>query len=341
MLPVLLAFTFPSWAGAPGWIEIALTALGAAFYFLWQRGRPLTIRSDFYLWTGMYLVLRAMVWAAGPGYRFELHTYGVMIALGFILGIYVALRQAKREGVDPNNVLDLSFWILISSMIGSRGLYILVNLDEYLAEPVFFLKIWQGGLVFYGGVLGALIAGWTYCRRERLSFLRITDLFIPSVALGHFCGRLGCFSAGCCHGRPTGLLHYGAIFEAHGTVVAKNRLLGVPLHPTQLYESLGELLIFALLLWIRPRKRSHGQLLVAWLFAYPSWRFFTEMFRADDERGMLLRVDLFGDARPELLSTSQIVSLGLLTAGVLLFLSLRRAPFSPAPEPATENRQTL
>ncbi len=319
MLPVLLAFTFPSWVGAPGVLEIALTALAAGLYFLWLRTRPRALKSDFFLWTGMYLALRGMVWAAGPGYRFELHTYGVMIAVGFILGIYVALRQARREGIHPNQVLDLSFWILISSMVGSRLLYMVVNLDEYLAEPIYFLKIWQGGLVFYGGVLGALLAGWTFCRRHGLSFLRITDLFIPSVALGHFCGRLGCFSAGCCHGRPTNLTHYGAIFHAHGTVVAKNHLLGVPLHPTQLYDALGELLIFAMLLWLRPRKRAHGQLLMAWLFAYPAWRFVTEMFRADDERGLLLRVDLFGDARPEMLSTSQIVSAALFGAGLALY----------------------
>jgi len=245
-----------------------------------------------------------------------------MIALGFAVGIYLASRQARREGVSPDVVLDLSFWVLIASMIGSRVLFILVNFKDYVADPWLVLKVWQGGLVFYGGFIGAVLASLWFCHRKGISFLRIADILIPSVAIGHAFGRLGCFSAGCCHGYPTGLESFGAVFSAAGTVVAKSNMLGVPLHPTQLYESAGELLIFLALLLIRSRKRFHGQVLISYLIMYPILRSIDEMFRGDVERGMLLKLDLFGDARPEILSTSQLISLAVALVGVVLLVAL-------------------
>jgi len=327
MLPVLIQFHFPDFLGHLTWVEIAATIVAVGLLFLWRRRSPRFSYYGFFLWVGIYAALRGLIWYAGPGYHFKLHTYGVMIAAGFVVAIYLAVRQAKREFIDPNVVLDLAFWILIAAMVGSRVLFIIVNADDYIADPLLLIKVWQGGLVFYGGFIGAVAASWYYCHRKGISFFRISDLLIPSVAIGHFFGRLGCYSAGCCHGSPTGVDWYGAVFTAKGTVVARSDLLGTPIHPTQLYESFGELCIFVLLLLLRPRKRYNGQLLVVWLFLYPAWRFLGEMFRGDLERGMLFEWDLFGDFRPELLSTSQLVSLGLMgLAGFLYFTQRRKKP---------------
>lgn len=298
-------------------------------WWLWYRRRPNYTLGGALFWLGAYVLLRFMLWFAGPGYEFKLHTYGVMIATGFVVGIYLAARQSRREGLAPDVVLDLGFWILVASMVGSRVLFIIVNINQYMADPMALLKFWQGGLVFYGGFIGALLAVSWYCSKYHISFFQVADILVPSVAIGHTFGRLGCFSAGCCHGIPTGIAGYGAIYHAAGTVVARNHLLGVPLHPTQLYEAAGELLIFFVLVMLRKRKRFHGQLLIVYLFLYPILRSVNEMFRGDYERGMLFRWNLFGDSRPELLSISQLISFILAVVAVGMLIALLRKKDKP------------
>lgn len=324
MHTVLFDFPLPLFLGSFTWLEGAITAFVLLLLYFWRRRVPGFQASDVQFWILCYLGLRALAWYGGPGYVFKLHTYGVMIALGFVVGIYVAVRQARREGVAPDVILDLSFWILLSSLVGSRVLFIMVNFGDYLRDPLSLLKIWQGGLVFFGGLLGALVASYYFCLRRKLSFLRIADIMIPSVALGQAFGRLGCFAAGCCHGRPTGSAWFGAIFHESGTVVAHNSLLGEPLHPTQLYESLASLGIFFTLLWIRRRKHHHGEVLITYALLYPIVRFVNEFFRGDPERGMIAEIDLFGDSRPELLSTSQLVAIGLAAAALVALFAFRR-----------------
>ena len=326
MHPILISFRFPAWVGRLSWLEIGLTVLLIAGLFLLRRRRRGFSPTGFLIGVAVYVALRGLVLYAGAGYHFRLHTYGVLVALGFVVAIFVAVRQARREFIDPNVVLDLSFWILVAAMVGSRVLYIIVNIDDYIADPLGLLKIWTGGLVFYGGFLGAVGVSIYYCHRKKISFLRVSDLMIPSVALGHVFGRLGCFAAGCCHGSTTGSDSFGAVYTATNTVVSRSNLLGQPLHPTPLYEAFGELLIFGLLVWMRPRKRKNGQLLAAWLLLYPVLRIVTEMFRGDVERGILAWVDVFGDPLPEFVSTSQVVSLGLLGLGVWMFAWLGKQP---------------
>jgi len=325
--PILISFVFPEFLSRISLVEIGLTAVAIAGLFLWLRTRERFSLRGFGFWVAVYALARYLAWYAGPGYEFKLHTYGVLIAVGFVLGIWLAMRQAHREGLDPGIILDLSFWILIAAMVGSRVLFIIVNIQDYIADPLALIKIWQGGLVFYGGFIGAVLASWYYCRRHGIDFFRIADIMIPSVALGHVLGRLGCFTAGCCHGMPTGSDWFGAIFHDHGTVVARNHLLGTPIHPTQLYDAAVELSIFVFLILWRGRKRVHGELLALWLMFYGLGRFVVEMFRGDTERGMLLRIDLFGNPKyPQLLSTSQIVALGLFAFGLGLLLLLRKRP---------------
>jgi phosphatidylglycerol---prolipoprotein diacylglyceryl transferase len=311
--PDLLSFKFPAFVGAITWPEIGLTLALFALLELRASLRPGFRWQGFAIGAAIYAAIRAAIFFAGPGYPFSLHTYGVLIAVGFVVGIVLAVRQARREGVDPNLVLDLSFWILIAAIVGSRLVYVIVNAEEYLAHPLDLLKVWKGGLVFYGGFLGAVGVSWWYCRKRRVPFLRIADLMIPSVAIGHFFGRLGCFAAGCCHGCATGSASFGMALKAGGPL----------LHPTQLYEAFGELCFFVILLLRRRQKTYQGQLLVTWLLLYPVWRFATEMFRGDPERKLLFEVNFLGTDAPNLLSTSQLISLGLLLVGAILFWVLR------------------
>ena len=127
---------------------------------------------------------------------FTLHTYGVLLALGFLLAVVVALREARRIGLDPNQIMDLSFYALIAAIVGSRVFYVLTTWEEFRDNPVDIIRFWQGGLVFYGGLIFAFLTGIWYVRKHRLNFTRLADLFAPSIPLGQALGRLGCFSAG-------------------------------------------------------------------------------------------------------------------------------------------------
>jgi prolipoprotein diacylglyceryl transferase len=340
MLPVLIAFKFPDWLGSISWIELSVSLILLLGLFLWRSRTEGFSYRHFVFWVGVYAVIRGLCVYAGPGYKFELHNYGVLIALGFTVGIYLAVRQARREGIPAYIILDLAFWIVIAAMVGSRILFIIVNMDDYIAQPINLLKIWQGGLVFYGGLIGAVLATWMYTQQHKLNFLHLADVLIPSVAIGHVFGRLGCFAAGCCHGMPTGIEGFGVVFTDPGTVVARNHLLGIPLHPTQLYDALGELIIFVVLIFLRRRKRFHGQLFIAYLIMYPILRSIVEMFRGDYERGMLLNIDLFGSPEPDILSTSQLISLLIAVGAIFLLRYLLHQrkqqasiTVSPAPPP--------
>jgi phosphatidylglycerol---prolipoprotein diacylglyceryl transferase len=125
-----------------------------------------------------------------------IHTYGVMLALGFLLAILAAMRQARRTGLDPNLVLDLAFYFLVAGLLGSRLFYVVGHWNDFRNNPVEIVMFWRGGLVFYGGLIFAFAVGVWFIKKNRLDFSRISDLLAPSIALGQSMGRLGCFSAG-------------------------------------------------------------------------------------------------------------------------------------------------
>jgi phosphatidylglycerol:prolipoprotein diacylglycerol transferase len=125
-----------------------------------------------------------------------IHTYGVMLALGFLLGILVAMRQARRTGLNPDLILDLAFYFLIAGLLGSRLFYVVGHWDDFRNNPVEIVMFWRGGLVFYGGLIFAFVVGTWYIKKNRLEFSRVADLIAPSIAIGQTLGRLGCFSAG-------------------------------------------------------------------------------------------------------------------------------------------------
>ncbi len=252
-----------------------------------------------------------------------LHTYGLLIATGFLAAVHVARGAAGQEGEDPERVVDLCFYILVAGLIGSRIVFIITQWERYASDPLKIFMFWEGGLVFYGGFIAATGFVFYYTRKHRMNFLRLADILVPSLALGHAFGRLGCLAAGCCFGTPTDV-SWGVIFPdgapAHQAHVAQGLIsfseTALAIHPTQLYESGFEIIMFITLSAMRPFKRMHGQLFLIWLAIYPIFRSFNETLRGDKVRGEGL--GFLG------LSTSQYISIGVVCFAVWLFFYLRK-----------------
>ena len=249
-----------------------------------------------------------------------LHTYGLFIAMGFLLAMHLAKRQAQREGEDPEQIVDLCFYVLVAGMVGGRIVFIFTKFEAFAREPWEILAFWRGGLVWYGGFMGAVAYLAYFVRRQRMNFFKTTDLLVPSMALGHSFGRLGCLAAGCCFGRVTEQ-PWGIVFPNGSMAHTEQMVSGLirfgqralPVHPTQLYEAAGELALFALLVYWRERKTFHGQLFLIWLSVYPILRSIIEMFRGDKERGVYY-----------VLSTSQYLSILVALAAAVMAWHVHR-----------------
>jgi phosphatidylglycerol:prolipoprotein diacylglycerol transferase len=253
---------------------------------------------------------------------FGLPTYGVMLAIAFLAGLWVASRQAKRAGLDSNRVVDLAVWVLIAGLLGAKLMLLAVDWPFYSRNPREIVSLLRVGGIFYGGLLAAIPVAFWYARRHGLPAWATADVLAPGVIVGQAIGRLGCLAAGCCYGRPAHVPW--AVTFTDGHVRDVGTPMDTPLHPTQIYESLAAFLIFFFLLWLARRKSFHGQVVVAYVATYSVARFVVEYFRGDAERGLL-----FGGA----LSTSQIVAVVLVAAAVVLALRLRRSHAAAAPPP--------
>lgn len=280
----------------------------------------------------MHPVLIDFSWLGLP-FEARLHTYGLMIALGFLVGMQLAAREARRIDVSKSGgfdqfVLDLSFWILIVSIAGARVLFIIVEWGSvYANNPLKIFQIWNGGFVFYGGFIAAVLFSIWYSRYKGRSFLLVADTLIPSVALGHFFGRLGCLAAGCCWGVETHPDFPLAVQFPEGSqifasmvrngIIAPAAEMTPHVHPVQLYESFGELCIFFALISMRSVKRFHGQVLLTYLFLYPILRTTLETIRGDKERGEYMVLGMQA-------STSQIISVIIAAIALTLLVTLVR-----------------
>ncbi len=239
-------------------------------------------------------------------------TYGVLVALGVIVGLFVTARLAQRQDQDPEKIWNLGILVVLAAIIGAKVLLVINDFSWYIQHPleIFSLSTLQAGGVFFGGVITALLVSIWYMRKHNLPWLRTADAFAPGLALGHSIGRLGCFAAGCCYGKPTD--HWwGVIFTnplAHAWVGTP---LGVPLEPTQLFESAVELANFFILYWMMRHKRFDGQVIGSYLFIYGIARFFLEFLRGDPDRG-----SVFGGA----MSGTQLIALVLVIIGGLFWL---------------------
>ncbi len=226
-----------------------------------------------------------------------LRSYGLMMALGFLAGILLTLALSRREGRKDDVVLDLSVWIMAGAIAGARLLYVIVEPDGYFSHPLEILAVWQGGLVFYGGLIGAGLTAYFWLRRHRQPVWAIADCLAPGLALGQMFGRIGCFLNGCCYGRVDAA--HGIVFPAIGD--------GQPHLPTQLYEAGFTLALALFLVWFKKRRHYAGQVFWAYVALYATGRFFLEFLRGDAERGVLFS---------PFLSPGQWISL----AGLLLAL---------------------
>jgi len=250
---------------------------------------------------------------------FPINTYGVFLAIAFLCAILVAVRLASRDGLPRERIYDLSLWMLLGGLIGSKILMLFTE-PEYRDHPLQLLSLdfLRSGGVFYGGLIGAVLTGYFLMKRYKLPWWKTADACAPGIAIGNFFGRQGCFAAGCCWGKPTSL-PWGVKFTELG-----HQITGVPtdvyLHPTQLYESFAMLIVFLFLLWMHRRKRFNGQVILLYALLYSIVRFAIEFVR-DDPRG-----DIFGLTTLTGLSTSQMISLVVgIAAAVLLVIRWRRA----------------
>lgn len=239
-----------------------------------------------------------------------LHTYGLFVALGFITAVFLAWRQAGREGIPQDQYLDMAFWIIAGGIVGARVLYVLTCWREYAARPLDAFRLWDGGLVFYGGFALAVFAAVWYSRKQKLPLWKVADVSAPYIPLGHAFGRIGCFFAGCCYGRPS--VRCGVVFPALGD--------HIPRLPTQLYEAGFNLILFGVLLWLRPRRHPAGWLFWLYIALYAAGRFVIEFFRGDEIRGTFWA--------PWLHTSQALALLALGLALLMLFLTGRRPSVS-------------
>jgi phosphatidylglycerol:prolipoprotein diacylglycerol transferase len=252
-----------------------------------------------------------------------LHSYGFLLAVAFLAGLFVVSSQAKKARMDAGRLTDMAVWLLIAGLVGAKLLMVALDLPFYMRNSRELLTIFQSGGVFYGGLLGGIAVAVFFVWRYKLPGWPTADVLAPGVVIGQAIGRLGCFAAGCCFGKPASV-PWAVTF----TDVYAARQVGTPmdtaLHPTQIYESLACFSIFLFLVWLAPRKSFHGQVVLTYAVLYSCFRFAVEFFRGDPDRG-----SVFGG----LLSTSQLIAILLVLTAALVFPYLRRTQ-RVAPVPA-------
>ena len=255
------------------------------------------------------------------------YSYGVLLAAAYLGGLQFALVRAKRRGIDPARVMDLGIYIIVSALIGAKLLLVLVDADHFLRNPSDLLALARSGGVFYGGLILAVIVGLWYVRRHRLPTWRIADVIAPGIAFGHVVGRLGCFLAGCCYGHETDV-PWAVTFTNPLAAENVGTPLGVPLHPTQLYEAGAELIILGLLLAFERKGRAFpGRTFWGYMLVYGLSRFVIEFFRGDP-RGMVVGS----------ISTSQFISLLIVPISIAMLYWLSRRSTDAAPVAAPSSR---
>ena len=421
MLPVLWRFTFDS----PGMqVVLYLCAAALVAYGAYAGWRGAEHREQAPMRAGIFAIVSAVVAYYGVGYANEhgapLHTYGLMIATAFIVAITLCAREARRSfpGVKKladgtlvpmgeymeETIMDLAFYVLVSGLVGARVLFIIVNWKDYADDPKTIFSL-SGGLVFYGGFIGAALTVVWYGVKHKLNVLRLGDIIVPTVSVAHAIGRFGCLSAGCCWGgfaNPTsplgkialafpsadspgtwaarwgqsslafesqlhdhrlldatthqlitvdGAMRYLPQNDATGNFVGTwlDRVSGatlhavpqgaidiaieasklghtLPIYPTQLMESIGELCIFTILILTRSYwKHFHGQVLAMYLMMYSVLRTTVEMFRGDEERGRIFGA--FASVPRTAwynISTSQFVSVAIFATGIVIWARFGR-----------------
>ena len=256
------------------------------------------------------------LFSIGP---FTVHGYGLMIGLGFVLGIYVSSFMARRFGLSDDHITNIAMCVLIFGFMGGKLLYILVNFKDFIKAPLALLG--SEGFVVYGGIITGILSIYIYCRIKKLDFISYMDTLSPGVAICQGLGRVGCFLAGCCYGRET-TSHFGVVFPQGCLAPA-----GVRLIPTQLISAVFNLCVAAFLIFMFKKVRYRGIISGLYLMFYGIGRFIIEFFRGDVERGSVAG-----------LPTSQFISIFMVIfAGGYLYFAFKSAR---QPEYVIQSSQT-
>jgi phosphatidylglycerol:prolipoprotein diacylglycerol transferase len=239
-----------------------------------------------------------------------LRWYGVMMAVAFFAGLWTAMRRARLANISSDVLADVTLWLMAGSIIGARFVYVTTYWkQEFADQPLSeIFMIQHGGLVYYGGLMGAIVAGIAYLRWKKLPVWKIADILAPSIALGSAFGRIGCLLNGCCYGRECSLpwaISFPADHETHG----------MPVHPTEIYDALLNLMLYLGLAWLFRRKKFDGQIFALYLVGYAICRSIVEFFR--------------GDYPPDhihagLFTSAQLLSAPILIAGIVLWFWFSR-----------------
>lgn len=254
----------------------------------------------------------------------HLRSYGLMMAIAFIVGTFLSLREARRLSLDEDKVVNVILVTLIASVLGARMLYVLEHLSEFRREWTSVLALWQGGLTLYGGIAAGTFAGLIASRRMGLPVWITADALTPALALGTMFGRVGCYLNGCCYGRPT-TLPWGVVFP-HDSF-AYLEFGEQPVHPSQLYNAFAGLVLFLVFQFLRKRFRVPGVLFWSFIVLFALVRIPLDMTRTYEADAVIMRVGVLD------FTESQLMSIGMILFGTLMIMRLRRA--APALSPAT------
>lgn len=258
-----------------------------------------------------------------------IYSYGFMLMVAFLVAISIARWRAKKENIDPNKISDLGIYVVCAGIFGARLFFVIQFFDSYKNDPLSIFKIYEGGLVYYGGFFAGIITAFAFIKKYKLPFLKILDIIVPSGALGLGIGRIGCFLNGCCFGKPASHIPWAVEFpktlDKAGMVDGSPAFLHqyelglihlsdmhtLPIHPTQLYSFLSDVALFFILSAFFKYRRRDGEIVLLFGIMYPIIRFSMELLRGDNP--------LFFDS----FTISQIISISLFLVSLPLFIVLR------------------
>jgi len=227
-----------------------------------------------------------------------------MLVLAFSIAAFLLTREGRRQGLNPELIFNLSFIIILSGIIGGRMLYVILNLNYYLENPVQIIMLRRGGLVWFGGFISGVISCVVYLKYKGLDIYKTFDLVIPYVVLAHSIGRIGCLLHGCCFGKET--LQFGLYFPVHDAILI----------PTQLYSSLALLGIYIILRLRQRRVCRKGEIFFLYLLLYSLCRFFIEFFRGDSKI-LILGFSIF-----------QVISFAIFILSAVMLIRIKRHSYT-------------
>jgi phosphatidylglycerol:prolipoprotein diacylglycerol transferase len=254
--------------------------------------------------------------------------YGVMLVLAFVASTWLAWWRSRREGLDPEVIFDMAFWVFLSGLIGARLFYCIEFWGRDIHNLFEAFQYWKGGIVYYGGIIGGTAAFFVYRWVHPFPVRPYLDVMAPSIAVGTFFGRLGCFFNGCCFGDPC-RLRWAVSFPAHSPpwdqqvrlgMISREAVASLPIHPTQLYSAVDALVLLVLLSAYYPLRRRDGEVMGLLMVTYPITRFLIEYLRNDEGA-------FFAG-----LTISQNISVALMLAGLAYWAWLRAQPKAPPPD---------